>query len=114
MLALTGSTADGWMPSHAFLGLDRLSEAVARIDDAATESGRDPARLRKIYNISGLIGSDSDQPFQGTVPQWTDQLASLVTDHGMNGFVFWPADDHENQLARFGEEVVPAVRAALA
>ena len=31
----------------------------------------------------------------------------------MNGFVFWPADDHENQLARFAEEVVPAVRAAL-
>ena len=114
MLALTGSKADGWMPSHAFLGLDRLSEAVARIDDAAAESGRDPARLRKIYNISGLIGSESDEPFQGTVPQWMDQLASLVTDHGMNGFVFWPADDHENQLARFAEEVVPAVRAALA
>jgi hypothetical protein len=47
--------------------------------------------LRKIYNISGLIGRESDQPFQGSVPQWTDQLTSIVAEHGMNGFVFWPA-----------------------
>jgi len=101
------------MPSHAFLGLDRLADAVTRIDDAATAVGRDPAGLRKIYNISGLVGRESDQPFQGSVQQWTDQLTALVTEHGMNGFVFWPADDHENQMARFAEEVVPAVRAAL-
>lgn len=113
MLALTGAKADGWMPSHAFLGLDRLGEAVTRINDAATAAGRDPARLRKIYNISGLIGRESDEPFQGSVSQWTDQLTSLVTEQGMNGFVFWPADEHENQLVRFAEEVVPAVRAAL-
>ena len=113
MLALTGAAADGWMPSHAFLGLDRLPDAVARVNAAAAAAGRDPAALRKIYNIAGLVGRESDQPFQGSAPQWTDQLASLVTEHGMNGFVFWPADDRENQLARFAEEVVPAVRAAL-
>jgi hypothetical protein len=113
MLALTGAEADGWMPSHAFLGLDRLGEAVTRIDDAASAAGRDPGGLRKIYNIAGLIGRESDQPFQGSVPQWTEQLTSIVAEHGMNGFVFWPSDDHENQLARFAEEVVPAVRAAL-
>ena len=113
MLALTGAEADGWMPSHAYLGLDRLAEAVDRINDAAAAAGRDPARLRKIYNISGLIGRASDQPFQGSARQWTEQLTSIVTEHGMNGFVFWPADDHENQLARFAEEVVPAVRTAL-
>ena len=113
MLALTGAEADGWMPSHAYLCLDRLAEAVDRINDAAAAAGRDPARLRKIYNISGLIGRESDQPFQGSVRQWTDQLTSAATQHGMNGFVFWPADDHENQVARFAGEVVPAVRAAL-
>ncbi|MHA6782059.1 LLM class flavin-dependent oxidoreductase [Pseudonocardia saturnea] len=113
MLALTGTKADGWLPSHAFLGLDRLGEAVARIDDAATAAGRDPARLRKVYNISGLIGAESADPFQGSAAQWTDLLVSTVVGHGMNGFVFWPADDHEDQIARFAEEVVPAVRAAL-
>jgi len=113
MLALTGAKADGWMPSHAFLGLDRLGEAVTRIDDAAAAAGRDPAGIRKIYNISGLIGRESDQPFQGSVRQWTDQLTSTVTERRMNGFVFWPAADHEHQLARFADEVVPAVRTAL-
>jgi len=38
---------------------------------------------------------------------------SVVTDYGMNGFAFWPADDQDNQIARFAHEVVPAVREAL-
>lgn len=29
----------------------------------------------------------------------------------MNDLVFWPSDEHENQVARFAEEAVPAVRA---
>lgn len=113
MLALTGTKADGWLPSHAFLGLDRLGDAVARIDDAAAAAGRDPARLRKVYNISGLIGPESADSFQGSVSQWADLLVSTAVEHGMNGFVFWPADDHENQIARFAQEIVPAVRAGL-
>ncbi len=113
MLALTGAAADGWLPSHAFLGVDELPPALARIDDAAKAVGRDPARLRKVYNISGLIGPETSEPFRGTVTQWTDQLLA-VHALGMNGFVYWPADDHERQLVRFAEEVVPAVRAALA
>jgi alkanesulfonate monooxygenase SsuD/methylene tetrahydromethanopterin reductase-like flavin-dependent oxidoreductase (luciferase family) len=112
MLRLVGTSADGWLPSHAFLGVDRLPDALARIDDAAQVAGRDPARLRKVYNISGLVGPKTSEPFRGTVEQWTEQLLA-VRALGMNGFVYWPADDHERQLARFAEEVVPAVRAAL-
>ncbi|WP_345383782.1 hypothetical protein [Pseudonocardia yuanmonensis] len=52
-MALTGARADGWLPSHAYLGLDRLGGAVRRIDDAAVESGRDPADLRKVYKRVG-------------------------------------------------------------
>ena len=112
MLALTGAVADGWLPSHAFFGVDKLPAAIARIDDAAQAAGRDPAHLRRVYNIAGLIGPETSEPFRGTVEQWTDQLLA-VHALGMNGFVYWPADDHERQLARFAEEVVPAVRAAL-
>jgi alkanesulfonate monooxygenase SsuD/methylene tetrahydromethanopterin reductase-like flavin-dependent oxidoreductase (luciferase family) len=112
MLALTGAVADGWLPSHAFLGVDELPAAIARIDDAAQAAGRDPAHLRRVYNISGLIAPETSEPFRGTVEQWTEQLLA-VDALGMNGFVYWPADDHERQLARFAEEVVPAVRAAL-
>jgi alkanesulfonate monooxygenase SsuD/methylene tetrahydromethanopterin reductase-like flavin-dependent oxidoreductase (luciferase family) len=113
MLALTGAAADGWLPSHAFLGAEKLGAALTRIDDAAEAAGRDPARLRKVYNISGFIGPETGEPFRGSVEQWTDQLLA-VHALGMNGFVYWPADDHERQLVRFAEEVVPAVRTALA
>ncbi|MGW2052044.1 LLM class flavin-dependent oxidoreductase [Streptomyces sp. NPDC001858] len=115
MLALTGRKADGWMPSYGFLGLDRLKDAVARLDAGAQEAGRDPASLRKVYNLNGLISPvDSDVPFQGTVRQWVEQLVTLVHEHGMNGFVYWPDADHLRQLTVFALEVVPGVRAALA
>lgn len=113
MLELTGEHADGWLPSHGFLGLDRLGAAARRVDDAATAAGRDPAALRKIYNVAGVVGAGSRRPFTGSARQWSEQLVQIATEYGMNGFVFWPAEDHDRQLRRFAEEVVPAVRAAL-
>ncbi|MGP3923472.1 LLM class flavin-dependent oxidoreductase [Streptomyces sp. 8N616] len=112
-IRLTGARADGWLPSLGFLGLDRLGDAVAQLDRGVEEAGRDPAAIRKVYNLGGIIGPESSAPFQGSVRQWVDQLGSVVRDFGMNGFVYWPADDHERQLALFAEEVVPAARAAL-
>ena len=113
MLDLTGAKANGWLPSHAYLGLDRLRAASSRVDDAARAAGRDPAQLRKLYNIAGFIGTESREPFAGSVGQWTEQLISVVIDYGMNGFAYWPVDDHDTQIARFAQEVVPAVREAL-
>ena len=114
MLALTGASADGWLPSHAYLGLDALPAAVARIDTAAAEAGRDPAALRKVYNIAGRVAAASSGVFDEPVGAWVERLVDLVTEAGMNGFVLWPLDDHERQYAVFAEEVAPAVRAALA
>ncbi|GAA1908847.1 LLM class flavin-dependent oxidoreductase [Streptomyces sodiiphilus] len=113
MLALTGARADGWLPSHAFLGLDDLPAAVRRLDAAAEEAGRDPASIRKVYNIAGLVRSSSDGPFRGPAGRWTGQLVALVRETGMNGFVIWPEDDHDRQIRVFAAEVVPAVREAL-
>ncbi|WP_113701792.1 LLM class flavin-dependent oxidoreductase [Nonomuraea lactucae] len=113
-LALTGQRADGWLPSHAYLPLDRLSEASARIDAAAHRAGRDPSLIRKVYNIAGHISdTSSSSPFTGTARQWADQLAAAADD-GMNAFVYWPAADHDTQIARFATEIVPAARQLLA
>ncbi|WP_374229296.1 hypothetical protein [Streptomyces sp. NEAU-YJ-81] len=38
----------------------------------------------------------------------------MVRDYGMNGFVYWPDADHQRQITEFAQEVVPAMRAALA
>jgi hypothetical protein len=43
-----------------------------------------------------------------------DALTTLYGDIGMNTFVFWPSGDRERQSRIFAEEVVPAVREALA
>lgn len=113
MLRLTGAKAEGWMPSLGFLPLAKLPAAVARVDEAAREAGRDPAGIRKIYNLSGMIGAESATPFAGSAAQWADEITRLVTEHGMNGFAYWPDDDHDRQLAVFADEVVPRVREQL-
>ncbi|MEU0009521.1 LLM class flavin-dependent oxidoreductase [Streptomyces sp. NPDC006314] len=113
MLDLTGARADGWLPSLAYLGVDRLGEASARIDEAAHRAGRDPAVIRKVYNLNGLITPVSEGPFYGPVRQWVDQITDLVGAYGMNGFVYWPDRDHRRQLSLFAQEVVPAVRRVL-
>ncbi|GHF70748.1 alkanesulfonate monooxygenase SsuD/methylene tetrahydromethanopterin reductase-like flavin-dependent oxidoreductase (luciferase family) [Amycolatopsis bartoniae] len=112
-LALTGARADGWLPSHAYLGLDALPAAVARLDAAAEDAGRDPASLRKVYNIAGRVSGTSSATFDEPADVWAERIVELVTEVGMNGFVLWPLDDHERQYALFAEEVVPAVRASL-
>ncbi|WP_033290211.1 LLM class flavin-dependent oxidoreductase [Amycolatopsis jejuensis] len=112
-LKLTGARADGWLPSHAYLPLDALPAASARIDEGARAAGRDPSAIRKVYNISGTIAdTSSSDPFTGTVAQWADQAATAA-DAGITGFVFWPAGDYDGQMRRFAEEVVPAIRARL-
>ncbi|SES37741.1 Luciferase-like monooxygenase [Lentzea xinjiangensis] len=113
-LAITGARADGWLPSHAFLGLDALPAAVRRIDEAAEGADRDPAVIRKVYNIAGAIQPTSVAPFTEPATAWTERLVTLVRDVGMNGFVLWPNDDPDRQIRTFAAEVVPAVREALA
>ncbi|MCX4993594.1 LLM class flavin-dependent oxidoreductase [Streptomyces sp. NBC_00568] len=113
MLALTGARADGWLPSHAYLGLDALPAAVGRVNDAAAAAGRDPSMLRKVYNIAGTIQSAADGPFRGPAAQWAETIVELAATVGMNGFVIWPERDHAEQIRAFATEVVPAVREAL-
>lgn len=113
MLRLTGAKARGWMPSLGFLPLDKLPAAVARVDEASRDAGRDPSRIRKIYNLNGMVGAESATPFAGSAAQWADQIAALVSEHGMNGFSYWPDDDHDRQLAMFADEVIPRVRELL-
>lgn len=114
MLGITGAKADGWLPSYAYLGLDRLGAAARRIDDAARDAGRDPLRIRKVYNIAGAITDDVTGDFAGPVQMWVDRLVALVEEVGMNGFVLWPTQDFSRQISLFATEVVPGVRAALA
>ena len=114
MLALTGRLADGWVPSSPYVPPERLPAAQARIDDAAAAAGRDPAAIRRLYNISGRIGPRGGGFLDGPAAQWVDQLLPLVTETGIDTFVLWPTEAPAAQLELFAAEVAPALREAVA
>jgi alkanesulfonate monooxygenase SsuD/methylene tetrahydromethanopterin reductase-like flavin-dependent oxidoreductase (luciferase family) len=109
-LRLAGRVADGWVPS--FRGeLAPIIHMAARLDDAATDAGRDPRQIRRLVNVGGVITDGaSDGMFRGPVQQWAEDLAQLVR-HGFDTFIF---SGEPAQLARFAEQVVPATRELVA
>jgi alkanesulfonate monooxygenase SsuD/methylene tetrahydromethanopterin reductase-like flavin-dependent oxidoreductase (luciferase family) len=114
-LGLAGRAADGWLPSSTWATPDRLPELHARIDAAAADAGREPAEIRRLYNVSGVITDGSSEGFlRGPVEQWTDELTDLAVGSGMDTFILWPDGEQKTQLRRFAEEIVPAVRERVA
>ncbi len=111
-LRLLGRLADGWVPSLRG-EITRLSEGAARLDDAAVQAGRDPAEIRRVLNVNGQITDGARLGLlRGPVDQWVDELTDLAVGYGFDTFMFWGEGD--DQLSRFAEEVVPAVRAQVA
>jgi alkanesulfonate monooxygenase SsuD/methylene tetrahydromethanopterin reductase-like flavin-dependent oxidoreductase (luciferase family) len=112
MLRLTGELADGWLPSSPYAPPERLAAMNAVIDAAAAEAGRQPAAVRRIYNIAGSFAGSGPGFLQGQPKVWAEQLAGLALDEGMSGFVLM-ADDALT-VERFAAEVAPSVRELVA
>ena len=109
MLALTGRRADAWVPTLAYAPPDRVGAMTAILDDAARDAGRDPAEVRRIYNIAGTFNQRDTGLLQGPPARWIEQLAELALQLGFDTFVLGPGDDAERDLRRFAEEVAPGV-----
>jgi alkanesulfonate monooxygenase SsuD/methylene tetrahydromethanopterin reductase-like flavin-dependent oxidoreductase (luciferase family) len=115
MLNLVGRLADGWVPSLPYAPPEAIPAMQRRIDAGAAEAGREPASIRRAYNLMGEITAASPtESLDGPVSQWVETLTGFVLELGFDTFVFWPGADPVEQVARFSEEVVPAVRAAVA
>jgi alkanesulfonate monooxygenase SsuD/methylene tetrahydromethanopterin reductase-like flavin-dependent oxidoreductase (luciferase family) len=115
MLSLAGRLADGWVPSLPYAPPDTIPELQRRIDDAAAEAGREPRDIRRVYNLMGRITDDpADQLLQGPVAHWVEELSLFALELGFDTFIFWAGEDALDQLSRFGSEVVPALREAVA
>ncbi|SNQ49701.1 Flavin-dependent oxidoreductase, F420-dependent methylene-tetrahydromethanopterin reductase [Frankia canadensis] len=125
-LAATGRVADGWIPGHASDWLsDRFRQSRPVIDAAAIAAGRDPAAIRTVYNLPGRI---TDQPLRatrddagrwagGSPDQWIEELTGAVLEHGATGFIlFAPTGGAPDatSIARWAQEIAPAVREATA
>jgi alkanesulfonate monooxygenase SsuD/methylene tetrahydromethanopterin reductase-like flavin-dependent oxidoreductase (luciferase family) len=112
MLRLTGRVADGWLPSSAYLPPDELAAANTIIDEAAVAVGRDPRDIRRLYNVSGSFASRSAGFLQGPPGQWVEELAALSVQHGIATFIL--GSDDPDVISTFAQQVVPAVREAVA
>jgi alkanesulfonate monooxygenase SsuD/methylene tetrahydromethanopterin reductase-like flavin-dependent oxidoreductase (luciferase family) len=107
-LRLTAQQADGWIPSYRG-DMGQLIDMTRRLDDEAAATGRDPAEIRRILNVSGEITDGATEgPFRGPASQWVDEITDLALGHGFDTFIAWA--EAPGQLARFADEVVPAVR----
>ena len=66
-----------------------------------------------MVNVNGQITDGARLGLlRGPVDQWVDELTDLAVGYGFDTFMFW--GEGEDQLPRFAEEVVPAVRAQVA
>lgn len=111
MLALTGKLADGWLPTIEYVegGLPGVDDANARIDEAAQAAGRRPSDVRRMMNFMRVgMSPTSSGLLQGSPREWSQQIAELALEHGIDTFLI--GGDDPNILVRFGTEVAPAVR----
>ncbi|MEU0743268.1 LLM class flavin-dependent oxidoreductase [Streptomyces sp. NPDC006134] len=124
-LAVTGRLADGWIPGNAAdWHSDRYRRSRPVVDEAAASVGRDPGAVATVFNLPARI---TDSPLNtprdpsgrwlgGSVAQWTEELTGAVLEHGASGFVYFASGDPSGDLglARWAEEIAPAVREAVA
>jgi alkanesulfonate monooxygenase SsuD/methylene tetrahydromethanopterin reductase-like flavin-dependent oxidoreductase (luciferase family) len=116
MQRITGRLADGWVPSAAYFGRERLREGQRRIDAAAEAAGRSPRDVRRLLNVSGLVlpgGSRAQEGgrggFRGDASAWAAHLREYVDD-GFGEFLFWPDEDPLGQVSLWAEDVAPRLR----
>ncbi|MFF7244913.1 LLM class flavin-dependent oxidoreductase [Embleya sp. NPDC008237] len=111
MLNMLGRKADGWCPSNSYATPEKLPDMQRRIDDGAAEAGRDPATIRRVYNVFGAIThGPSNGYLVGPPRQWVEELTALVVQFGMDTFIFGAESDDPTQHQRWATEIAPAVR----
>jgi alkanesulfonate monooxygenase SsuD/methylene tetrahydromethanopterin reductase-like flavin-dependent oxidoreductase (luciferase family) len=99
MLRLIGEKADGWLPSYGRVSEDGLVRGNRIIDDAAAAAGRDPGEIRRLLNIGPDMAS-------------VERLFPLAIECGVSTFIL--AGDDPDTIVRYGAEVAPALREAVA
>lgn len=118
-LGLTGRKADGWVPSLSYCPPAAARKSMERIDTAALSAGRNPADIRRIYNIWGGFTDTPPAPvdetsgeFSGSPAAWVDYLTHLATSVGFDTFLFGvPADP--GLLRMIASDIIPAAHARI-
>jgi alkanesulfonate monooxygenase SsuD/methylene tetrahydromethanopterin reductase-like flavin-dependent oxidoreductase (luciferase family) len=112
MLRLVGRLGDGWIPSLGQVGLPQIVEGQGRIDAAAAWAGRDPASIRRMLNLGGIIGpAAAEGGLGGSVDEWVERLSVWATEIGIDTFILWPSVSEAEQVELFGSQVAVRTRA---
>lgn len=114
MLRVTGTLADGWLPSASRVPPAQLEASNQIIDDAARTANRNPSDIRRLYNVPGTITTTANKTgfLHGPPRTWAEQLTELTLTHGVSGYLY-PTDDADS-IRRFAQDVVPEVRERVA
>lgn len=124
MMRLTGEMADGLLVSRNWVPPERLPTLNAQVDEGAAAAGREPSAISRGYNLMGVvdvglpeteIAGEREGFTFGKPGAWVEEILDLYHTYRMDAFFFWPAGEGKYaQLEGFAEEVIPAVREALA
>lgn len=121
MLRLVGRKADGWIsPLNIYVPPAHVADKQKTIDEAARSAGRNPAEIRRIYNVIGTIATsdtparhDVRQGLVGDISDWVAFMTDAVMTLGFDTFIFWPSGDVLKQTELFATDVAPGVRAQI-
>jgi alkanesulfonate monooxygenase SsuD/methylene tetrahydromethanopterin reductase-like flavin-dependent oxidoreductase (luciferase family) len=117
-LRLAGELADGITVSTPYVLPEKLPQVNQWVNEGAERVGRDPATIRRLYNLLGVLDVPGGRSYRvnrpgllgGPADAWADAIARFA-ELGMDTFVFWPvAGDYLAQARHFVEEVIPRVR----
>jgi alkanesulfonate monooxygenase SsuD/methylene tetrahydromethanopterin reductase-like flavin-dependent oxidoreductase (luciferase family) len=113
LLRLVGRIADGWVASSPYLPPAQLPAVNRLIDAAAIEAARSPQEVRRVYNIAGDFTATGSGFLQGPPAVWVEQLTELTLTTGISAYLLYRSDS-ASVIGTFAEQVVPAVREAVA
>lgn len=112
MLRLTGSKADGWLPSLGTMEPGQFASSNAVIDESALAASRDPRNIRRLVNVAGRFTRTPSGFLSGPPGRWVEDLLPYVLDHGVGTVIL--ASDDPATIQRFAAEVAPALREEVA
>ena len=112
-LELTGRLADGWIPSMPYLPPRVARSRMQVVRAAAERAGRDPDAIDYAYNVGVRVGGappdDPERQVAGEPEEVVERLLEL-TELGFTVLNLWLGGRRDEQLRRFGNEVIPALR----
>ena len=122
MLNLLGRRADGWIAPLA-TGFETKPAAQERIDRAAIGAGREPSDVRRVIQLVGAVTDrpetqqrpvrgPGNQPLRTTAEIWAEIIAEFVVDERFDTVNLIPQHETSEQIAMFGQHVIPLARDA--